>query len=136
MRLSLPVESTHNELFTPLPTWHDLGAILSGDTAGLLKYLDAVWMISSLVPRNGMETILWRGEETVLEPEAHSRACSTVPGGIPGGCVAGGSQRLGKPKDIRDLYQTGLTMRREQTSNVGARMGFGDSLAPGLALTK
>lgn len=85
-----------------------------------------------------MENVLWRGDDRVLEPEAHSGAWRMAPEGTPGGCVAGGSQRLGKSKDVRDLYQTGLTMSGgEQTSSVGVMMGFGDrQFGLGLALTK
>lgn len=85
-----------------------------------------------------MENILWRGDDRVLKPEAHSGAWRMAPEGTPGGCVAGGSQRLGKSKDVRDLYQTGLTMSGgEQTSSMGVTMGFGDrQFSLGLALTK
>lgn len=84
-----------------------------------------------------METVLWRGDDRVLEPEAHSEAWRMAPEGTPGGAVAGGTQRLGKSRDLRDLYQMGLIMRREQTSSVGVTMGFGDrQFGPGLASTK
>lgn len=84
-----------------------------------------------------METAFWRGGDRVLELEAHSGAWHTAPEDTPGGCVAGGSQKLGKSRDVKDLCQTELAMRREWTSSGGEIMGSGDRhFGLGLALTK
>lgn len=40
----------------------------------------------------------------------------------------------GNPKDVRDLSQTGAGSEKRADPHVGVRMGFADSLAPGLAL--
>lgn len=125
MRLSLPADPSHDELFTPLPTQEDPGTVFSREIADFFVYFSAVWLMRFFFSPldNGMETIMWREEERVLELEAHSEHGARSWEALLVCVWQEALRNWRKLKDPRDLYQTGLTMRSDQISDGGREGG-------------